>query len=312
MWARFEDRMPRDSKVSGLKDDEFRLWISSICYAAEHQTDGYLPENVLAFCYPAGAKRLGKMAAVLTECGLWAEAPGGFTIVNYLKFNPTRSEWEADRERRSAAGKAGAAARWGIDSESDAIANANRIAPATHTDMASAIADRNGTPMPRTEPYRTDPNRTDPHHHDDDLSNVVGVAIFDEDFKRAVRAFENQSPGSITPVVRGKIEAELQEGTPVEWIESACQAAGENGGRKPWKYVEAIIRRYQAQGSNSNERRAGAGRPVSSLGPNQGGSAPFVSGLLAGDTGTMDWRNAPAFPPSPVDAVRPDPDQGVG
>ena len=307
MWARFEDRMPRDSKVSGLKDDQFRLWISSVCYAAEHQTDGVLPANVLGFCYQAGPKKLAQMAAVLVARGLWRETPDGWEIVNYLKFNPSRAEWEAEKERKSRAGAAGAAARWGYDdSTRDAAAMPRAIPPK----MAGAMAQGTAAAMPRTEPIPI-PNRSDPdHHHDADLSNVVAPAVFDADFARAVRAFENQSPGSITPVVRGKIESELGEGTPVEWIESACQAAGENGGRKPWKYVESILRRYQREGAN-NDRRA-PGRTAASNGPNASGSAPFVSGLLAGDTGTMDWRNAPAFPPAPVDAVPPDPDQGFG
>ncbi len=62
----------------------------------------------------------------------------------------------------------------------------------------------------------------------------------------------------ITASILETLDGWLADGVPVAYIEAACEQARLQGGHKPPKYVEAIIRRYQAQGSTADARKPAA------------------------------------------------------
>ena len=97
-WARFDDTFWTNPKLERLTDRAHRLWVRGVGYACQYLTDGVLD--------PTALRTLGahpKAAAELVAGGLWHPVPdGGYTIHDYLEFNPTR----ADVENRRAATKA--------------------------------------------------------------------------------------------------------------------------------------------------------------------------------------------------------------
>ena len=67
------------------------------------------------------------------------------------------------------------------------------------------------------------------------------------DAQRAITAWERQSPGSINPTILDALDGWLLDGIPIAWIESACEDAGQQGGRKGVRYIGTILTRYRSQ-----------------------------------------------------------------
>jgi hypothetical protein len=101
-WVKLDDRFPDHPKVGDLSDAAFRAYVSGLCYSAEHLTDGFLPPAFISRSKP-------RTIAELVEAGLWEHGNGsrGVHIHDYLEFQPSRSETEANREARASAGRRG-------------------------------------------------------------------------------------------------------------------------------------------------------------------------------------------------------------
>lgn len=101
-WVKIDDRFPDHPKVIGLSDKAFRAYIVGLCYAAKHETDGWLP--------PAVAR--DREASELLNAGLWCEsvASNGWWIHDYLAYNRSRADAQALREVKRSAGRSGGVA----------------------------------------------------------------------------------------------------------------------------------------------------------------------------------------------------------
>ncbi|WP_288019020.1 hypothetical protein [Tepidiforma sp.] len=106
-WIRIDDRMPYHPKVVGLSAEAFRLYVASLCYAGGHETDGFVPASALPVLWGTA-----RTAAELERAGLWDRADGGWSIHDYLDYNPSRSDLDDARRRRADAAAAAASARW--------------------------------------------------------------------------------------------------------------------------------------------------------------------------------------------------------
>lgn len=104
-WVKLDDRFPLNPKVLPLSDKAFRSYITALCYAAQHLTDGYLPPGVIP----------GRSAAALVEAGLLTRGTAGWMIHDYLKYNPSRDEVES----RSESARHASRMRWADDSETE-------------------------------------------------------------------------------------------------------------------------------------------------------------------------------------------------
>jgi hypothetical protein len=134
-WARFDDEILDHEKVVGAGPLGFALHAAAIIYSNRTLTDGFVPATKIdallsmrgvyverdgppgggisrrgATRVPADAQAIAER---LVELELWEEAPGGWRVHDFLDYNPSRAKVEADRERKRAAGRAGAAARYG-------------------------------------------------------------------------------------------------------------------------------------------------------------------------------------------------------
>jgi len=91
-WARIDDNFPDHPKVIGLSDGAFRTFIESLCYCARNLTDGEVVTGAVRSL--GGPKRFRELVAA----GVMDELEGGgYSIHDYLDYNPSRESVERDR-----------------------------------------------------------------------------------------------------------------------------------------------------------------------------------------------------------------------
>src|SRR5262245_58139744 len=148
-WIKLDDGFADDPKVLGLTDKAFRAYVTGLCYAGRHLTDGDLaPAAVRTIASP-------KVRAELVEAGLWIDWDDGRIIINgYLKHQASRAEVEKKR-----AATAERTRRWRhrdavTDASRDAVSDAS-IDTDTDTDTP--------TDTPTDPPTSTRPLRSHGH-----------------------------------------------------------------------------------------------------------------------------------------------------
>ena len=108
-----DDNFADHPKIDALSDGAFRLHVAGLCYASKHKTDGFIPDHRVSRLIRTYKPRL---LVELHQARVWLPAAGGHSIHDFLDWNRSREQIEADAERlrrvRSEAGKKGAKARW--------------------------------------------------------------------------------------------------------------------------------------------------------------------------------------------------------
>lgn len=110
-WVKIDEAFYDHPKFVDLTAGAIGLWVIGLAYSNRYLLDGALSKRGLARAYP-GADR-EKHARTLVSVGLWDVTDDGWQIHDYLKYQPSKAKVEAQRSERSAAGKKGAASRWG-------------------------------------------------------------------------------------------------------------------------------------------------------------------------------------------------------
>lgn len=87
-WAKLDDKFWANPKVDAVGLDAVGLYAVALSYCGDQLTDGFVPEP-RAVSLARGRRRLVK---ALVDGGLWAEVEGGYRVVDYLDYNPSRSE----------------------------------------------------------------------------------------------------------------------------------------------------------------------------------------------------------------------------
>lgn len=91
-WVRVDDAMPLHPKVLPLTDGAFRAHVEAMCHSARSLTNGHVAAKI------AKAHHWTKRAGELVEASLWEVVEDGWVIHDYLKYNPSREQVEAERE----------------------------------------------------------------------------------------------------------------------------------------------------------------------------------------------------------------------
>lgn len=120
-WVRIDDDFSEcgDGAVIGCLGRG--LLTDLLCYCNRNLTDGWVPAAIMArhMADPDFGGRGDEVVRRLLDVSLLEvdEARGGYLIPKFHKYQPSRRDVERDRAQRragkSAAGKAGAAKRWG-------------------------------------------------------------------------------------------------------------------------------------------------------------------------------------------------------
>lgn len=107
-WTKLDDSFHGHRKVRRAGLEAIGLHARALSLAGE-QMDAHIDRE---WVQEAGGRNWQKLAAKLVEADLWEVNRNGWLVHDYHDYNPTREEWEAERAKRSAAGKRAANARW--------------------------------------------------------------------------------------------------------------------------------------------------------------------------------------------------------
>jgi hypothetical protein len=105
-WVKIDDNFSMHPKVMAAGGLATLLFIEGLCYCARHLTDGFIPEHavlrmvdpVLLDLYYQGGGTALMVADKLIDVGLWEQADGGYTVHDYLDYNPSGAKVRAERE----------------------------------------------------------------------------------------------------------------------------------------------------------------------------------------------------------------------
>jgi hypothetical protein len=149
-WTKLDEGFHSHSKVADIEPELMLAAIGLHCLAlswcGEQLTDGVLPKGQPARL--AG----GSVVLLIDELirvGLWERRGTGYQIHDYLSFNPSREQWEAEQQQKSEAGKRGAALRWGEREIAEPMAPA--IAPAIASPITERCSDSDSDSVSDTE-----------------------------------------------------------------------------------------------------------------------------------------------------------------
>ena len=97
-WVKVSDGLSTTPKILAAGQAAAWLYVAGLCYAAQHLTDGEIPNSSLAGLGQYTRARARKLSDRLVEVGLWEKNGTGYTIHDYLAYNPSRSSVEEKRE----------------------------------------------------------------------------------------------------------------------------------------------------------------------------------------------------------------------
>jgi hypothetical protein len=151
-WARIDDAFDDHPKVLALLEHDqggaaVGLWTLCLTWAHRNtlrkgKTPGLIPTSLPRRYLGPGAREL---AALLVKEGLWEplDEGAGWMIHDFGKYLPT----EKTREARAAAGRRGAARRWGKTPEDDPEPRDDGNLPSSHDNEPDVSHDVAGKPM---------------------------------------------------------------------------------------------------------------------------------------------------------------------
>jgi len=107
-WARFDDGFISHPKVAPRSPAAFRLCVTAIVECSRCLTDGAIARDLPA-SWPAAPRGRALAAAIaeLVMAKLWDVTTSGWTVHDYLDWNPSAAEVRAKRELRSEIGRNG-------------------------------------------------------------------------------------------------------------------------------------------------------------------------------------------------------------
>jgi hypothetical protein len=96
-WVRLDDGFAEHPKMEAAGPLGLALHVAALCYCARHLTDGFVPAGKVPRLLDLPAWR--KVAGTLVDAGAWDEVDGGYQLHDYLHYQPSRAEVEADRAK---------------------------------------------------------------------------------------------------------------------------------------------------------------------------------------------------------------------
>lgn len=148
-WLKKDDKYPEHRKIRRLSDGAYRLHDTALCWAAKDETDGLITfEDLFEMQH---GKRLKRYVNDLEDAGLWESVQGGWLIHDFLHYNPSHEQLEAERAANRERQARLRAKRRGVSIEDDGHGVSNGV-------TTEVVTRESRDPVP----YRTDPSRTEP------------------------------------------------------------------------------------------------------------------------------------------------------
>ena len=208
-------------KVRKAGRDAAFLYIAGNGFCNEYLTDGFISDtDIETVAFNAFQRQPKKAVESLVRAGLWDRVPGGYKIHDYLDYNKSKQEIEELRSKKSYAGKKGGQASAQARAEADDTALAETSAQA------------------KTKQYNYV-----------SISKELKQPLLHE--RNAFSAYENGInliSGHMAEVLKLAVEEYSDE-----WVVAAIDEAVENNKRN-WRYIEAILKRWQVDGFKADMR----------------------------------------------------------
>lgn len=93
-WVKLDDGFPDHDKVRKLSDAAFRSYVTALCFSARARLDGRVPSERVKQ-WVGTPKRVEELVAARL---LDRDEAGELTIHDFLKFNPSKAQIDAERE----------------------------------------------------------------------------------------------------------------------------------------------------------------------------------------------------------------------
>jgi hypothetical protein len=107
-WFKVDDSLAFHAKVVAAGNAPLGLWIRAGAWCAQQLTDGHVPAHMIRAFGTSG------QAAALVKAGLWERTDDGYCFHDWLDYQPTAAEVQAERtskhEAKVRAGRAGGVA----------------------------------------------------------------------------------------------------------------------------------------------------------------------------------------------------------
>lgn len=97
-WARFDDHFHSNPKIIEGGNAVAGLFARCVTYCADYLTDGFVPRGV-PWGFLSQFHDPTDLVKQVTDAGLWEEVPGGFSIPDYLEYNPSKEEVLENRRK---------------------------------------------------------------------------------------------------------------------------------------------------------------------------------------------------------------------
>lgn len=222
-WVRIDDQFTEHPKLIEAGPLGVAMQMAGLCYANRNLTDGMLPAKAVARFMPTvsfdpetGEQITWKdVANRLVQLGIWLEVEGGYMIHDYLKYQPSRSEVEAERAAaRERMARRRSKQPSNIKGSSDEVrANTERISP---------------SPDPVPNPIR-----------DEDDARTRENGLWSEFQRLFVEAFG----GLPNNVHYEEVDQYLREGMKLDVIVEAIRRAALNKANS-WGYVRRTLQNW--------------------------------------------------------------------
>lgn len=107
-WFRVDDSFAFHAKIVAAGNAALGLWVRAGAWSSQQLTDGFVPTHMV----PSLGNRA--QATALVKAGVWLDEEGGYRFHDWLNYQPSAAEVEADRaskhEAKVQAGRAGGVA----------------------------------------------------------------------------------------------------------------------------------------------------------------------------------------------------------
>lgn len=129
-WAKMDDQRAMNRKMREAGFEARGLDEAAIEQVAHDMTDGFIAEGTVEMLAVAHrCRHWRRLVAVLVKVGRWEPVDGGWMLHDYLEYNPTKAEWEAEKAKKRNAGRRGGQAS--ARARASASARANGQAPSS-------------------------------------------------------------------------------------------------------------------------------------------------------------------------------------
>ena len=228
-WARIDDQYGDHPKTVQVGPLGMALHIAAICYCSRHLTDGFVPDAMIPRLVNfdgititdcngvSNAVTNKQVTQELTQAGLFDIVPGGYMVHDYLKYNYSKAQIEAEKASNTERQKA-----WREKNrQNDGKFSSNSVS----NNVSNAVTNASSNTAPYPSPYP--------------LKGGGG------EISEFIKIYESEI-GAITAMISDELQLLSEEFT-TEWFSEAVKVAAENRARS-LRYVKAVLDRWKKDG----------------------------------------------------------------